>query len=139
MIALALLGLALARPSAAPIQLAQDEAATVEQWQLDQVRIAPDTSDKVLKQIEPTHSLDEVIAVLNKLHIPFERTPAVLLPDRMPEKLRTSILALPKGEPFVLPEGPFISISVLIARKLPPGAVRWQAPRRSLPSSLTES
>lgn len=136
MIALALLLAAAAPlPAAAPqpIALAQDGAQPdAEVWQLDQVRVPTDTDPKKLEGLVPLHSLDAVIDYLKKQGIHFERTRAGMLPDRLPEKVRADILALPQGEPFILPEADFISISVLIGRKLPPGAVSYR-PRPSFP------
>jgi hypothetical protein len=132
MIALALL---LATPLAQPsLHLAQAEQPAVEVWQLDQVRIARDTPEAKLKGLEPLHSLDAVVAYLKKEGIVFARSKAGLLPDRLPDQLRATIVNLPQGEPFVLPEADFISISVLIGRKLPPGVVSWR-PRLSLSSA----
>lgn len=110
---------------AAPVRpVARAGVPPVEIWQLDQLRISDSVDDKVRKAIEPAHSLDAAIAALKSLGVHYLRTKAVL-PDRLPDKVRGDILALPAGEPFVLPEGGFISISVIVGRKLPPGAVRW--------------
>ena len=125
------------QPAAAPLVLAQaEEQFPFEVWNLDQLRIPPETEEAKLKALEPAHSLDAAIEILKKQGIRYERLRAVIVPDRLPEKLRADILALPEGEPFVLPENGFISISVLVSRKLPPGTVRWSPPRPlSFPSA----
>lgn len=98
---------------------------TVEVWQVDQVRLAPDTPPRKLAALEPDHSMEAVVKRLTAMGVPFTRTRAGLLPDRMPPALRDQISRLPPGEPFVIPGRDYISINVIVGRRLPPNTVRF--------------
>ena len=121
--ALLLAGLiAAAPPAMAQMPVAPAASADAELWQLDQLRIARSSPESVLKAIEGDHSIEAVMKTLTRLGVTFTREHPQLVPDRLPPELRDTILKLPDGEPFVLPEPDFFSISVIVARKLPPGS-----------------
>ena len=121
--------LAAALGLAAPA-LAQDTPAADqgEIWDLDQVQIARDVPEKKLDALQPDHSLDAVIKTLDGMKIAYKRVHVRIFADRLPPKLKEALLALPPGEPFVLPDPDFWAVSVIIGRQLPPGAVRFLAP-----------
>ena len=115
-----------------PPALAQDEPAPPqgEIWELDQVQVARDVPEAKLDALQPDHSLEAVIKTLSGMGIAYKRVHVKIFADRLPPKLKEALLALPKGEPFVLPDPDFWAISVLLARQLPPGTVRYIAPAR---------
>lgn len=74
----------------------------------------PRTGDRnVLQALEPAKSMDEVAATLNELGIEFTRQPARMDSARLPQEVIDSVKALPAGEPFILPEGPNITVGVI--------------------------
>lgn len=108
---------------------AQDPAEDQgEIWDLDQVRVAKDVPEAKLNALQPDHSLDAVIKTLSGMGIAYKRVHARILADKLPPKLKEALLALPQGEPFVMPDEDFWSISVILARQLPPGSVRFLVP-----------
>jgi len=88
-----------------------------ERLALDQIRFARPVDTAQLKQLEPTKSLDEVAAVLASLKIPFQRGAAPLDTAAVPPELMKRINALPAGEPFVVPAGNMIVVSVVRGRE----------------------
>lgn len=126
MIALLAIAAAIAAgPAPHPAAAVQGKAGApaVEIWRVDQLRVARDTDPAKLKAIEPDHSLAAVMARLKALGVPFTRQQVEVVPGRLPPQLEAEIANLPAGEPFVLPEPDFISISVIVGRRLPPGSV----------------
>ena len=101
-----------------------------ELWDLDQIQIPLDVPEARLDALQPDHSLDAVVKTLTGLGIAFKRVHIRILADRLPPKLKEALLALPKGEPFVLPDPDFWAVSVIVGRILPPGAVRYLTPAR---------
>ena len=67
----------------------------------------------VLEALEPAQSMDEIAATLNELGIEFTRQPARMDSARLPQEVIESVKALPPGEPFILPEGPNITVGVI--------------------------
>lgn len=81
----------------------------------DQIRfkVAPEMVKK-LSILEPDHDMDAVIRHLLQLGIVFERHPVAVDMALLPPDLAKAIKALPKGEPFVLPQGGEITVNVVI-------------------------
>lgn len=69
---------------------------------------------KRLGIIQPDHSMDAVISHLRQLGIVFERHQTTIDTAALPPDLVKAIKALPKGEPFVLPQADEITVNVLI-------------------------
>ena len=82
---------------------------------LDQIRFegGPDMVKK-LEILKPDHDMNAVIRHLLGLGITFERSPVGVDLAKVPPDLAKAIKALPKGEPFVLPEPGKITINVVI-------------------------
>ncbi|NIJ09522.1 hypothetical protein FHS31_003155 [Sphingomonas vulcanisoli] len=120
--ALGLVTPALAQTPTAP---AAPSTPSGEIWDLDQLRVARDVPEEKMKALEPAHSLDAAIKTLTDLGVAFTRTHVRIVADKLPEELRNALLALPPGEPFILPENEFWSVSVIVGRSLPPGSVRF--------------
>jgi len=117
--------LALGAPAAAaPLPVQSRRAPAVEVWQVDQVRIPRNTPPRVLKALEPDHSLAAVKKRLATLGVPFTTGRVTFVPDRMPAELRKQVAELPEGEPFVIPERNWLSINVVVGRRLPADMVR---------------
>ncbi len=69
-----------------------------------------------------------VVRRLAAMGVPFKRGRIGLLPDRMPPGLREEIARAPAGEPFVIPGRDYISVNVIVGRRLPPNTVRLEPP-----------
>lgn len=80
---------------------------------LDQIRFPMPPDPTKLRALEADHSIDAVAATLNKLGIAFERVPATLDSSQLPPAVLARIKALPAGEPFIVPDGALVSVSVV--------------------------
>ncbi len=84
---------------------------------VDQVVFDYPSDQKVLKALEPTKSLSEVEQVLAGLKINYERRTNSLDTAALPNPALQQILALPPGEPFVIPTEGKITVSVITGRQ----------------------
>ena len=83
---------------------------------LDQIRFPMPADPAKLRALEPDHSMDAVAATLKGLGIAFERVPATLDSSQIPPTVLARIDALPAGEPFIVPDGGIVSVSVVEGR-----------------------
>lgn len=83
---------------------------------LEQIRFPMPVDPTKLRALEADHSLDAVSATLKGLGIAFERVPATLDSSQLPPAVLTRIEALPAGEPFIVPDGGIVSVSVVNGR-----------------------
>jgi peptidyl-prolyl cis-trans isomerase C len=113
----------IALPPPAIVWAAKDDAPQPEVWALEQLRIDGATDAAKVDKLADAHSLKQAIAILDKLNVPFVHATATLHADKLPSNIRTQIAALPQGEPFVLPDGKYISINVIVGRTPPPAAI----------------
>ncbi len=107
-------------PDAAAIDryVAQNPAAFAQraQLKLDQVRFAMPANPETLKQFQNDHSMEAVVATLGRLQIKFERGNASLDTGAVPVEVLNQIEKLPAGEPFVVPAGGIVMVSVVQGR-----------------------
>lgn len=94
-----------------------------ETWTVDQIRFPPPEDKSILKAMEADHSMEAVVKRLNAANIPFQRGKAELDTSMVPPDVVAQIRALPKTEPFVVPEKDFITVNLIVARR-PGGAPR---------------
>lgn len=71
----------------------------------------------LLQQLQNDHSLDAVGATLTRLGIPFQKGGARLDTASLPPATARQINGLPAGEPFVVPSGNRIVVSVIAGRQ----------------------
>ena len=83
---------------------------------LDQIRFPMPTDPTKLRALEADHSMDAVATTLKGLGIAFERVPATLDSSQLPPAVLPRIEALPAGEPFIVPDGGIVSVSVVNGR-----------------------
>ena len=83
---------------------------------LDQIRFPMPADPTKLRALEADHSMDAVAATLKGLGVDFERVPATLDSSQLPPTVMTRIAALPAGEPFMVPDGGLVSVSVVNGR-----------------------
>ena len=138
MIASAFLVVALLPATVQSVPMQGQAGPAMEIWQVDQVRLAPNTPASTLAALGPDHSMAAVVKRLTAMGVPFTRSRVGLLPDRMPPGMREQIARSPVGEPFVIPGRDYISVNVIVGRRLPPNTVRWES-RRPRPAPTQEA
>jgi len=82
-------------------------------YALDQVAFPMPKDKAVIGEIEAAHSLDAVIAVLNKHNIPNQRGHGQMDSAKLPPALAQKIESLPAGEPIATPQGAGVVVSVV--------------------------
>ena len=87
---------------------------------VDQIAFATPADPTRLSALEPAKTQAEVIAVLQKLNIPFQRANRAVDSASVPPEQMQKILALPKGEPFVVPSNGQVTVNVITGAKAEP-------------------
>ena len=80
---------------------------------VDRIQFAIPSDMAQLKALESAHSMEEVAGKLNGLGIKFERSPAKMDSAQLGQQRLDQILALPEGEPFVIPESGMVTVAVI--------------------------
>lgn len=88
--------------------------------QLDQIRFQMPGDPGKLRMFEQDHSMDAVAAKLKQMGIEFQRGNAALDTAVLDQSVYARLEALPAGEPFVIPQSGFVSVSSIVARKSAP-------------------
>lgn len=71
-------------------------------FDVEQIRMPLPSDAKIIKQLEPLKTMDEVAAFLTKQNIPFQRGTNVMDAVGQDPRLLKSIIALPPNEVFIL-------------------------------------
>lgn len=87
---------------------------------VDQIAFATPADPTRLSALEPAKTQAEVIAVLQKLNIPFQRANRAVDSASVPPEQMQKILSLPKGEPFVVPSQGQVTVNVITGAKAEP-------------------
>ncbi len=80
---------------------------------VDQIRIPRPSDPKIYAELKPLNTMDDVIALLNREQIKFERGDAHLDAVGADPKLIDAVVKLPPHELFILPAGNLLSINEL--------------------------
>lgn len=80
---------------------------------VDQIQFPMPADPNQLKQLQDDHSLAAVTETLNALGIKYEQGRNVIDSGSVPPQVLKEILALPPGEPFVIPAGGRVLVSVI--------------------------
>jgi hypothetical protein len=91
------------------------DSTSAEVWTLDQIIFPMPKKPSRLRQLEPTKSMNEVVEVLNRLDIKFDRKEVELNTTAMPAQVVEQIR--PLTEPFVVPDGTNVTVSVVLSRR----------------------
>ena len=86
----------------------------------NQIQFVPPKDPKVLALLEPDRSMDAVAAHLTQLGIKFSRRDAELDSIQLPKGVFDQIIALPGGEPFILPAPQVVTIAVITGQRTSP-------------------
>lgn len=84
---------------------------------VDQISFAMPEDPAVLKQLESTKTLAEVEQTLQNLKIPFGKGKNSIDSFSVPAPVMKQILALPAGEPFIIPTQGKVVVSVITGRQ----------------------
>jgi len=84
------------------IQTNPDMFAQRRLFDVEQIRMPLTSDPKIIKQLEPLKTMDEVAAFLAKQNISFQRGANVMDARGQDPKLLKAIIALPPGEVFIL-------------------------------------
>lgn len=80
---------------------------------VDRIQFALPSDMAQLKTLESAHSMAEVATRLDGLGIKFERGAAKMDSAQLGQQRLDQILALPEGEPFVIPENGMVTVAVI--------------------------
>jgi peptidyl-prolyl cis-trans isomerase C len=89
-------------------------------YAVDQLSFDTPKRDDYVKQLTDAHTMDAVIAVLDKLGIKYQRQNAQVDSAMVPPQMLAQISKLPAGEPFVVPSPGKVTISVITGTKPAP-------------------
>lgn len=95
---------------------------------VDQIVFELPSDEKVLKALEADKTLADVENTLNRFNVEFVRGPNSLDTINVPTPILKQILALPAGEPFVIPGQGRVSVSVITGRQPVPTSEQEVAP-----------
>ena len=110
-------------------------------YTVDQIVFAFPSDPQVLKALEADKSLEEVEETLERFKVDFSRGNNSLDSSSVPTPVLKQILALPAGEPFVIPAQGRVTVSVITGRKPVPTTEQEAAPiaaQQMRAESLTE-
>lgn len=80
---------------------------------VDQIRFPTPSQDAYLKELGAAHSMPDVAAVLDRQGIKYQRANGQIDTAQMPAAMLDQIRKLPPGEPFVVPTGQFVIVSLV--------------------------
>jgi EpsD family peptidyl-prolyl cis-trans isomerase len=87
------------------------------EYRVDQIVFALPGDPKVLKALEADKTLAEVEDTLKEFKVEYTRGPNSLDSASVPNSVMKQILALPAGEPFVIPVQGRVTVSVITGRE----------------------
>ncbi len=84
-------------------------------YRLDQLMFDIPSDTNRMKELDSAHSMADVIAVLNRWGVQFQRGNGALDSAQVPVETMQRIADLPPGEPFIVPNGGKAVVSVITA------------------------
>jgi peptidyl-prolyl cis-trans isomerase C len=82
-------------------------------YRLDQIQFDLPSDPSRLKALETAHSMTEVAERLNGMNITFQRGSGAIDSGTVPPEVMQRIRSLPAGEPFLIPQGTKMVVSVI--------------------------
>ena len=89
-------------------------------YTVDRIQFPIPSDANKLRELEDDHSMDAVAATLRQMEIQFTRAPAQIDSAQLGQERLNRILALPEGEPFVIPEGGVVTVAVITGETAQP-------------------
>lgn len=91
--------------------------ANREVWDLDQIKFQVATDPATKAEIAGSHSMDALVATLQKHNIPFQRQKNKLDTGIVPIDLYKKLMSLPAGEPFSIAAGNAVVVNAIVGRE----------------------
>ena len=89
-------------------------------YQVDRIQFPAPKDPSILKSFADDHSMDAVAARLKSMNIEFDRQTAQMDSARVGEERLKQITGLPQGEPFIVQEGPVVTVGVITGQRQVP-------------------
>ena len=89
-------------------------------YAVDQIRFATPARDDYLKKLAAAKSMPEVVGALDELGIKYERGNVAVDSAQVPAPMLAQIQKVPAGEPFVVPMGNMVTVSLITGSKPAP-------------------
>ncbi|WP_287978682.1 EpsD family peptidyl-prolyl cis-trans isomerase [Sphingomonas sp.] len=94
---------------------------------VDQIRFAPPADQSVITGMKDLHTLPAIVQYLTSKGVKFDRGSSKIDSAQVPQQMMQQVLALPPGEPFIVPTPQGVVVSVIVgkeAQPLPPEQAR---------------
>ncbi len=95
---------------------------------LDQIRFPTPANQDYVKALAPAKTMAEVVTILNRLGIRFERGPAQIDTATMPAEMFQQITSVGSREPFVVPGSGAVSVNQMVSSRPTPLAENQVTP-----------
>lgn len=89
-------------------------------YAVDQIRFATPAREDYLKQLAAAKTMDQVVSALDGLKIKYERGNVAVDSAQVPPPMLAQIQKVPPGEPFVVPMGNMVAVSLITGTKPAP-------------------
>lgn len=89
-------------------------------YTVDQIQFDTPKRPDAIKQLAGAHTMDDVVKVLDSNGIKYQRGNAQMDSAAVPAPMMAQILKVPAGEPFVVPMGAKVAVSVITGNKPAP-------------------
>jgi EpsD family peptidyl-prolyl cis-trans isomerase len=87
---------------------------------IDRIRFVPPADPALRSKLEAARSIDAIAAALKDNNVAFERTPGEVDTAQLPADAARQIMALPDGEPFILPRPNLYIAGVVTGKRAVP-------------------
>lgn len=89
-------------------------------YSVDQIAFQMPSDPSRLKQLEPAKTMDAVAATLQQMNLPFRRAVQKVDSGNVPPEQMRRILALPKTEPFIIPQDRNVTVNLIVGSEAAP-------------------
>jgi peptidyl-prolyl cis-trans isomerase C len=89
-------------------------------YSVDQIAFAMPANPQQLKALEPAKTMDAVAATLKTMNMQFRRAVQKVDSASVPPEQMQRILALPKTEPFIIPQGNGVTVNLIVGSEAAP-------------------
>lgn len=89
-------------------------------YSVDQIAFAMPANPQALKALEPAKTMDAVATTLKGMNIQFRRGITKVDSGSVPPEQMKRILALPKDEPFIIPQGGGVTVNLIVGGEAAP-------------------
>ena len=97
-------------------------------YQLDQIAFPMSTDQGLAAKLKSAKTMAEIETVLKGMNIPTKRATSTLDTATIPPQVAAQIAALPAGEPFLVPQGGQVIVSVIRSTEAVPVAAEQAKP-----------